>query len=100
MDHTNIMSFLYIQCPHCERAIEIIELNCCIFRCGVYRDNINQQIDPHLGKEACEDLVRQETIYGCGKPFQIIVEANTDAKTKDLTTLQDKITVVVCGYDS
>lgn len=94
------MSCLYIQCPHCDRTIEIIELNCCIFRCGVYRHDMNQQIHPHLGKEACEDLVRQETIYGCGKPFQIIVEPNNDAKTKDLSSLQDKITVVVCGYDS
>jgi hypothetical protein len=93
-------SSLYIQCPHCERVIEIIELNCCIFRCGVYCYDINKQIDSHLGKEECEDLVRQEMIYGCGKPFQIIVDPNSDVKTKDLASLQDKITVVVCGYDS
>jgi hypothetical protein len=46
------MGFL-IECPHCKQICEIIALNCCIFRCGVYKYNNNQgqafeQIPPHL----------------------------------------------------
>lgn len=63
---------IFIQCPHCTQAIEIIEKNCCIFRCGIYKKNYKQiDPDPHLQKDACEKLVNQSKIYGCGKPFRI-----------------------------
>lgn len=29
------------------------------------------QIGPHLSKEACDALVQNQAIYGCGKPFRI-----------------------------
>jgi len=59
-----------IECPHCAQNIEIIELNCRIFRCGVLKKNY-KQIDPHLSKDNCEQLKREDLIYGCGKPFYI-----------------------------
>ena len=36
-----------ITCPNCNDYIIISELNCCIFRCGIYKKT-NEQIDPHL----------------------------------------------------
>jgi hypothetical protein len=59
-----------VQCPHCEQAIEIVELNCRIFRCGVLISNY-QQINPHLDESSCKDLKAKKLIYGCGKPFRI-----------------------------
>ena len=56
-----------INCPHCDMPIIIEELNCGIFRCGIYKDTF-KQVDPHLSKEECDKL--GDTIYGCGKPFQ------------------------------
>jgi hypothetical protein len=66
----------FVNCPNCSQSIEIVELNCRIFRCGVFRTTFTQ-IDPHLCKERCEELVRNEKIYGCGKPFQAFVSDNS-----------------------
>ena len=60
-----------ITCPHCNNYIIIEKLNCGIFRHGTYK-NDNKQIDPHASKELCESLIKEDLIYGCGKPFQII----------------------------
>ena len=61
------------QCPYsdCAIAIEIIEINCAIFRCGVHKDT-GQQIDPHLSKEECDKLKKDDRIWGCGRPFQLV----------------------------
>lgn len=59
-----------INCPHCGIYIIIEQLNCGIFRCGTYKDTY-KQIDPHLPKIECDKLLLENTIYGCGKPFQI-----------------------------
>ena len=50
---------MIITCPHCNDYIEIIELNCCIFRHGVYKSN-NEQINPHLDKEQCDNLIKND----------------------------------------
>jgi hypothetical protein len=59
---------LIVTCPHCQVPIIILELNCRIFRHGVFIDT-SQQIPPHLSKIECEKI--KEKIYGCGKPFRI-----------------------------
>ena len=66
-------NFLIFQCPSCLLYIEVneYELNCRIFRHGVIRDNKLTQIDPHSSKITCEQLVKNDKIYGCGKPFCI-----------------------------
>jgi len=61
----------YITCPHCSITIEVIQLNCKIFRCGIYKSS-GEQIHPHLPKNQCEQLVQTNAIYGCGKPFRIV----------------------------
>jgi hypothetical protein len=75
---------LIIECPHCKCQVEIMELNCKIFRHGVYKTN-NKQINPHAPKSYCDYLAKNDLIYGCGKPFQII--------QKD-----DKYETVICDY--
>ena len=61
---------MIVQCPHCEQFIFVEELNCRIFRHGVYKET-NLQINPHLAKERCDELVALSLIYGCGKPFRV-----------------------------
>jgi hypothetical protein len=58
-------------CPHCNEQIEIVEFNCCVFRHAVYKHN-GEQIPPHSSKEVCDALVRDNLIYGCGKPFEYL----------------------------
>ena len=65
------VTFPYIVCPHCSTMIEVVKLNCRIFRCGIYKST-GKQIDPHLAKPICDQLARDDLIYGCGKPFQIV----------------------------
>jgi DNA-directed RNA polymerase subunit RPC12/RpoP len=61
---------MFVSCPHCNITIEIIELNCRIFRCGILKST-GQQIDPHLAKEHCDRLFEKGEIHGCGKPFKV-----------------------------
>lgn len=64
---------MIVYCPHCFEPIEILELNCRIFRHAIYKHNY-QQIDPHMSQKDCEDLIKQGVVYGCAKPFQILDE--------------------------
>jgi hypothetical protein len=62
-------------CPHCNEYIEILELNCKIFRHGILKSN-NMQMNPHAPYEECNKLFENNLIYGCGKPFRIEVSDN------------------------
>ena len=66
---------LIIECPHCNEHIIIEQLNCCIFRHGVFIKDGNQ-INPHEKKELCDLYVKENLIYGCGKPFIIVNKEN------------------------
>jgi hypothetical protein len=61
---------LIVKCPHCNEYIIIAQINCAIFRHGIYKHNL-QQIDPHTSKEKCDLFIINNEIYGCGKPFRI-----------------------------
>lgn len=60
------------ECPYCKEYIIIYdnELNCRIFRHGVYKIDM-KQIDSHASKIICDKLYNEKLIYGCGKPFMI-----------------------------
>ena len=78
---------LLLKCPHCDDFVEIIEINCAIFRHGIFKDNL-QQINPHLSKIECDNLINNNLIYGCGKPFQIIKKENQN----------DTYELIICDY--
>jgi hypothetical protein len=102
---------MFVECPHCSQTIEIIQLNCRIFRCGVYKTSF-KQIDPHLSKSECTRLFDEKLIFGCGKPFRIleckpnVTDANvtktnvTEANVTDAneSKTNDPIIAVVCDY--
>ena len=69
--------YITIECPNCQQMVQVFikEFNCKIFRHGIYKNNL-KQIDPHLPKKECDKLVEKQLIYGCGKPFKIIIEEN------------------------
>lgn len=77
----------FITCPHCFMLIEVLysEVNCKIFRHGAYKSN-GKQIDPHLNKPTCDNLVAKDEIYGCGKPFKLEHD------------IEDKYIAVACDY--
>lgn len=61
-----------VKCPHCGEFIIIEQINCAIFRHGVLKNSF-EQMNPHLPKTLCDDLKQKDLIYGCGKPFKIIL---------------------------
>jgi hypothetical protein len=65
-----IGGYPYVNCPNCDLLIEIDALNCCIFRCGIYKQTYTQ-IPPHSTREECDRLLNTNQIYGCSKPFII-----------------------------
>ena len=81
-----IDDYIIISCPHCNHSILIYkqEINCRIFRHAVYKHNF-QQIHPHSPKDVCDNLVKNNAIYGCGKPFRI-------------TNVDDKWIIEICDY--
>lgn len=62
-------------CPHCDGHIQVekTKVNCAIFRHAIYKKNLNQ-VNPHLDKETCDRLVKEDAVYGCCKPFRINVD--------------------------
>lgn len=59
-----------VLCPRCDNYIEILDINCGIFRHAVYKIGLNQ-MNPHASEIECEKAIEEQTIYGCGKPFRI-----------------------------
>jgi hypothetical protein len=78
------MDFI-ITCPHCSEFVIIKKINCGIFRHGVFIKT-GKQIPPHSNKNSCDKFVRNNLIYGCGKPYQIILDDDGNYKT------------IVCDY--
>ena len=69
------MENLIVKCPHCNDDMLIEQINCAIFRHGVLKSNM-MQIPPHLPKTQCDELFDKHLIYGCGKPFQLVLIDN------------------------
>ena len=67
-------------CPHCNQLIIIEKINCAIFRHGIFKES-GKQVDPHSSKDLCEYYIREKIIYGCGKPFRVIL-LNNEIKTE------------------
>ena len=65
------------KCPHCNITIEVEkkQTNCCIFRCGMYKNN-GKQIPPHTKKPECDRLREQNLIQGCTRPFKFFHHQN------------------------
>ena len=82
IEDTKIINII-IDCPHCNCPMEIVQLNCRIFRHGILKAN-NTQINPHASKELCDYYINNGLIYGCGKPFRILENNN--------------FTTVICEY--
>jgi hypothetical protein len=61
-----------VQCPNCSIYIEVLQLNCQIFRCGILKETM-QQIPPHSSKDVCDKLKEDDLIFGCGKPFKVCI---------------------------
>ena len=59
-------------CPHCELLTEVHEkeLNCCIFRHGVYQQTY-KPINPHASQQEVQRLKLDNAIIGCGGPHQL-----------------------------
>jgi hypothetical protein len=76
-EHDN---FYIFDCPHCNQRIEVKknEINCKIFRCGIYKNNHNP-IPPHTSKNECDRLKNSNLIYGCSKPFEFVTIDNVNS---------------------
>jgi len=61
----------YLNCPNCSALCQInrTDIKCGIFRHGIYKTN-SKFINPHAKKEECDKLLKDNLIYGCGKPFR------------------------------
>jgi len=65
-----LLLYMLVLCPHCLSYTMIEQLNCRIFRHGIFKDG--SDVSPHSTKEDCDRFIALDLIWGCGKPFQII----------------------------
>ena len=84
------ISNIVVECPHCQHPVLIEKLNCCIFRHASFKTS-GKQINPHASKILCDFYIRNNLVFGCCKPFQIIV--NNKSKNND-----DKFIGIICDY--
>lgn len=66
---------LIVQCPHCGLFIEIEQINCRIFRHGIFKST-GEQIPPHATKDFCDKILAQNDVYGCAKPFELVQDSS------------------------
>lgn len=80
------MEPIILNCPHCEELVLIYEneINCKIFRHGYFKSSMSQ-IPPHLPKNICDELVQNEQVFGCAKPFKCIKN-------------NDQYKLIICDY--
>ena len=62
---------MIVTCPHCQEYVHIVEINCAIFRHGVFKHNF-EQIPPHSSEGECNRWRESNQIYWCGKPFKLV----------------------------
>lgn len=77
---------LIVECPKCKCSIIIEQLNCKIFRCGVFKNNYIQ-IPPHSNKQFIDNLLIQNRIFGCGQAFKLILN------------IENVYEAIECSYD-
>lgn len=61
----------FVTCPHCGGTVEIVQVNCAIFRHGVFKRD-GTQMPPHATKTECDELIKTGAIQGCGRPFRVV----------------------------
>lgn len=59
------------QCPHCCMMclVKKEDIRCTIFRHAVFKNKL-EFVPPHAPKEECDRWIRENLVYGCGKPFK------------------------------
>lgn len=77
---------IILECHHCKMffIINENELNCKIIRHAVFKKNM-EQINPHLPKKECDELVANNLVIGCAGPSKIV-------------KIGDKYVATVCDY--
>lgn len=73
-----------MKCPHCNEDIIIDKINCGIFRHAWFKNNF-EQVNSHLSEKDCDELIKNKLVYGCCKPFKVIIINNI-------------LTVEICNY--
>lgn len=79
-----------VLCPHCNSWILIEQINCAIFRHGVDKNTLIQ-IPPHLDKNTCDKLFESGKLFGCGKPFRLILNPKYDPTKKVVGLTEEKV---------
>jgi hypothetical protein len=96
---------MIVTCPHCKEPCIIQEINCGIFRHGVFKKS-GKQMNPHESKQSCERYIKQDKIFGCGKPFRVIKKADSETKPgeakekkkEETKEKEDNYAAIICDY--
>ena len=64
----------FFECPHCDGPIEVEKhaVACRIFRHASFKRPNCEPIPPHTPKAQCEELLTQNLVHGCTRPFLFV----------------------------
>jgi len=87
-EHSSHQDPLVFACPQCGGTVVVqrSEVNCKIFRHGVFRAT-GEPVPPHASEAECSEWTKTESIWGCGKPFHLVPDSDTGA-----------LVAKTCGY--
>ena len=74
LNYVNNEDTYFFDCPHCGGTVIVMrnQVNCKIFRHGIHKIT-NQQINPHASKVECDKLINDDLVFGCAKPFRLVM---------------------------
>ena len=69
--HNTEKDIFCFHCPHCSLLCEVPrnEIRCTIFRHANFKKDMSF-VPPHSSKQECDRWIKEESVYGCGKPFK------------------------------
>ncbi len=61
----------YFECPNCNVMCQVpqCEIRCTIFRHANFKKDMSF-VPPHASKEECDRWIKDDIVWGCGKPFK------------------------------
>ena len=62
---------MFTLCPRCFCSLELVEINCGVFRCGIFKRSF-ESISPHATKGEILEWLSKDMIYGCGTPLELV----------------------------
>ena len=78
---------IFVNCPYCNGTVEINETNKMYFRHGIFKSS-GISMQPEIKDEICDQIVKSNAIYGCGKKFILLKDYDSNRNITGYSTIK------------